>query len=98
MAKRIGKEQLLKRSIIMLKAWFTYEAAILGSYAACMATYALYVLVIFIFNNFYDELNTPMDVFKKFFQIWSRFDWENNIVTIFGPIRAINFYERLKDT
>ena len=67
MSKLIGKHQLLKKSILLLKSWFTYEASLLGSYAACMATYALYVLVLFIFNNFYDELHTPMDVFKKFF-------------------------------
>lgn len=81
----------------MLKAWFTYEASILGSFAACMATYALYVLVLYIFNNFYDELNSPMDVIKKFFNIWSNFDWDNNIVTIFGPVKSNTFYERLKD-
>lgn len=97
MAKKIGKDQLLKKSIILLKAWFTYEASILGSFAACMATYALYVMVLFIFNNFHDELNTPMDVFKKFFKIWSQFDWDKNIVTIYGPVKTINYYERLKE-
>lgn len=97
MAKRIGKNQLLKKSIILLKSWFTYEASILGSFAACMATYALYVLVIFILNNYYDELLTPMDVVKKFFKVWSRFDWDNNIVTIYGPVSVSNFYEKLRD-
>jgi hypothetical protein len=54
MAKLVEKDRLLKKSILLLKAWFTYEASFLGSYAACMATYALYVLVLFIFNNFSD--------------------------------------------
>jgi hypothetical protein len=56
MAIKINKNNLLKKSIILIKAWFTYEASLLGSYAACMATYALYVLVLFIINNYYDEL------------------------------------------
>ena len=97
MAKKIGKDQLLKKSIILMKAWFTYESSFLGSYAACMATYALYVLILFILNNFYQELNSPIDVLRKFFQIWGQFDWDSNIITIYSPIKTINFYERLKN-
>ena len=96
MEKRIGKNQLLKKSILLLKAWFVYDSALLGSHAACMATYALYVLVIFIINNFYGELETPMDVFKKFFKVLGNFDWDTYMVSIYGPIRAFNFYDRLK--
>ena len=96
MAKLIDKNHLLKKSIILIKMWFTYEANLLGSYASCMATYGLYVLVLFIINNFYDELETPMDVFKKFFKVWGTFDWDSNIVSIYAPIKAHNFYDNLK--
>jgi len=96
-ALRIEKEQLLKKSILLLKAWFTYESSFLGSYAACMATYALYVLVIFVINNYYEELNSPMDVFKKFFQVWGTFDWDSNLITMYSPIKAVNYYERLRN-
>ena len=89
--KMIAKDHLLKRSIILLKAWFTYEASFLGSYAACMATYALYVLILFDFNNFNEELRTPMDVFRKFFQIWGSFDWDSNIITMYSPIKSANY-------
>lgn len=97
MSERINRDHLMKKSIILLKAWFTYESSFLGSYAACMATYALYVLVLFIFNNFYDQLKTPMDVFKIFFKIWGQFDWDNSIITIYNPLKALNFYERLRN-
>lgn len=95
--RRVGKDELLKKSIILLKAWFTYESCFLGSYAACMATYALYVLVIFIVNNYFDELHSAMDVFKHFFKVWGCFDWMNNIATIYCPIKTLNFYDRLKN-
>lgn len=72
----IGKDHLLKNSVIMIKAWFMYEASLLGSHAACMATYALYVLVVFILNNFYEELSTPLDVFYKFFEYFGQFEWD----------------------
>lgn len=76
--------------------WFTYEANLLGSYAACMATYALYVLVIFVINNYYNELHTPWDVLRKFFDVWGSFDWDSNIVSIYNPIKTHNFYDNLK--
>lgn len=96
MAYRVGKNQLLKKSIILIKSWFSYETCLLGSYAACMATYALYVLILFVFNNYFDELHTPMDVLKKFFEVWSSFDWDSNILSLYSPIRTHNFYDKLK--
>ena len=64
----MGKNSLLKKSIVLLKSWMTYESSLLGSHAANMATYALYVLVIFLLNNFNAELNSPLDVFNKYFE------------------------------
>lgn len=97
MANRINKNHLLKKSILLIKSWFTYEASLIGSYAACMATYALYVLILFVINNYYNELNTPMDVFKKFFQVWGVFDWDSNLISIYSPIKMPNFYDKLKN-
>ena len=48
----IGRDHLLKRSILLLKAFLTYESSLLGSQLACMATYGLYTLAIYIFNNY----------------------------------------------
>ena len=53
-----------------------------------MTTYALYILVTFLLNNFHDELNTPFEVFERFFEYFSEFDWSAKIVTIYGPIPA----------
>ena len=85
-AKLIGKNNLLKKSILLLKCWLTFDAALLGSHTANMTTYALYVLVIFLLNNFYDELNTPFEVFERFFEYFCDFDLGNKIVTIYGPV------------
>ena len=85
-ARLIGKNNLLKKSILMLKCWLTFDAALLGSHTANMTTYALYILVTFLLNNFYDDLETPLDVFQRFFDYFSDFDWANKIVTIYGPV------------
>mmetsp|Transcript_573 Transcript_573/g.931 ORF Transcript_573/g.931 Transcript_573/m.931 type:complete len:88 (+) Transcript_573:656-919(+) len=51
-----------------------------------MTTYALYVLVTFLLNNFHDELQTPFDVFERFFEYFADFDWSARILTIYGPV------------
>lgn len=79
----------------------TYESSLLGSHAANMATYALYIIVIFLLNNFYDELKTPLDVFRKYFDYFGNevknFEWETKLLTIFGPVKTLNFQERIKN-
>lgn len=92
---------MLRKSIILIKSWMTYESSLLGSHAANMATYALYIIVIFLLNNFYEELQSPLDVFKKFFDYFGsetkNFDWETRMLTIFGPVKTLNFSERIKN-
>ena len=62
----------------------TYEASLSGSHAANMATYALYVLVIFLVNNF--EVQTV----KLFFRYFGNFNWDQTVIIIYGPIRTLN--------
>ena len=38
-----------------------------------------------------------MQFLRKFFQIFGNFDWEKYMITIYGPVRVQNFYERLRD-
>ena len=70
-----SKVPFLKDGILMIKAWMTYEASLLGSHAANMATYALYVLVVFLVNNF--KIESPMELFRLFFNYFGKFDWDS---------------------
>ena len=94
----IGKDHLLKRSILLLKAFLTYESSLLGSQLACMATYGLYTLAIYIFNNYNkeNEIQNEMQFFNKFYEIFGHFDWDKYMVSIYGPIRIQNFYDKLR--
>jgi hypothetical protein len=38
-----------------------------------------------------------MDVFRRFFQVWGTFDWETHLVTMYSPIKTVNYYERLRN-
>lgn len=89
MEKIATRVPFLKEGILLIKAWMTYEASLLGSHAANMATYALYVLIIFLVNNF--EVNTVMELFRLFFKFFGKFDWDSQIITILGAIRSHNF-------
>lgn len=99
----IKRDHLLKRSILLLKSFLTHELSLLGSQLACMATYGLYTLIIYIFNCYSInastgdfELNNEMKVFRKFFEVLGSFKWDDHIITIFGPIRIQNFHDRLR--
>jgi hypothetical protein len=99
----IGQNHLLKRSILLLKAWMTYESSLLGSQLACMATYGMYILAVYIFNNYGKDkdgimvIKTEMQFLRKFFNVFGSFDWDKYMVTVYGPVRIQNFYDRLRD-
>ena len=60
-----------------------------------MATYALQVLILYVMNEHHLEIKTPLDVFRKFFQVFGRFEWDKYILTLYGPIEKEGFYESL---
>jgi hypothetical protein len=96
-SKKVDQDSLLKKSILMLKSWMTYDGNLLGSHAANMATYALYIQIIFLLNNFHTELKTPLDVFYKYFSFFSSFDWERYMLSVYGPINTLSVCDRSKN-
>ncbi len=84
-----------KRTLILIKAWCYYEGCILGSNNGLLASYALEVLVIYLFNsniNFKSEV----DAFYCFFKMVNEIDWDKYVFTIFGIIPNEKYYESLK--
>lgn len=98
----VKQDHLLKKSIMLLKSWMTYESSLLGSQLACMATYGLYTLVIYVFNNYglrdgQLQFKNEIQFFNKFFEIFGEFDWDKYMITIYGPVRRHNFQNKLRD-
>ncbi|XP_073144911.1 uncharacterized protein [Henckelia pumila] len=83
----IGKDNLFKRSIILTKAWCYYESRILGGHHGLISTYALEIMVLYIFHLFYSTLNGPLSVLHKFLDYFSKFDWETYCISLKGPVR-----------
>ncbi|WCJ20058.1 PAP/OAS1 substrate-binding domain superfamily [Euphorbia peplus] len=82
----IGKNHLLKHSIILIKAWCFYESRILGAFHGLISTYALEILVLHIINIFHLSLPGPLAVLHRFLEYYSTFDWKNYCVGINGPV------------
>jgi hypothetical protein len=60
--QRFGKKHLFKKSIMLIKAWCYYESRILGAHHGLISTYALEILVLYIFHLFHQSLDGPLAV------------------------------------
>jgi hypothetical protein len=87
--KKLKNPNLFKRTLILIKSWCYYESGILGSNIGLLATYALEMLVIFIFNNY--EIKNEIEAFFLFFKICAEISWEKELLTLFGIYEIENF-------
>nr|KJB09662.1 hypothetical protein B456_001G155400 [Gossypium raimondii] len=82
----INQNHLFKRSIILIKAWCYYESRILGAHHGLISTYALETLVLYIFHVYNKSFSGPLEVLYRFLEFFSKFDWENFCVSLWGPV------------
>lgn len=85
----ISQNHLLKRSIILIKAWCYYESRILGAHHGLISTYALETLVLYIFHVFNNSFTGPLEVGMVIFSILLFFSWFsiwNIFFAISGPL------------
>ncbi|KAM0877608.1 hypothetical protein ACQ4PT_035387 [Festuca glaucescens] len=84
--RKVGKNHLFKRSIILIKAWCYYESRLLGAHHGLISTYALEILILYIFNLFHKSLHGPLEVLYRFLEYFSKFDWDNYCISLNGPV------------
>lgn len=77
---------LFRRTLILIKSWCLYEGLITGSNIGLLASYAVEVLVIYLFNNYHKTFKNEFEAFVQFFKIIKKIDWENNSISIEGFI------------
>ncbi|KAM7277371.1 hypothetical protein ACFE04_019237 [Oxalis oulophora] len=85
-SEKIGKGQLYKYSVLLIKAWCFYEGRVLGAHQGLISTYAIEALVIYIINLFHASLSSPLAVLHRFLHYYSLFDWKNYCMSISGPV------------
>ncbi|TVU31824.1 hypothetical protein EJB05_23525 [Eragrostis curvula] len=95
--KQFGKNHLFKRSIILIKDWCYYESRILGAHHGLISTYALEILVLYIFHIFHKSLDGPLAVLYRFLDYYSKFDWDNKGISLFGPVFLSSLPELVTD-
>ncbi len=92
----IGKNHLLKRSIILIKAWAYYESGryadgnMLGAIEGRFSTWPFIVTILFIFNKFGTVIECPLIALGYWLEYLSTFDWTNHALTISGPVSVID--------
>uniref|UniRef100_A0ACD5YII6 Uncharacterized protein n=1 Tax=Avena sativa TaxID=4498 RepID=A0ACD5YII6_AVESA len=96
--QRFEKKHLFKRSIMLIKAWCYYESRILGAHHGLISTYALETLVLYIFHLFHETLDGPLAVLYRFLDYYSKFDWDNKGIGLYGPITLSSLPELVTDS
>ncbi|KAJ7965382.1 Poly(A) RNA polymerase cid14 [Quillaja saponaria] len=86
----ISRKHLFKRSIILIKAWCYYESRILGAHHGLISTYALETLVLYIFHVFNNAFAGPLEVLYRFLEFFSKFDWDNYCLSLWGPVPIVS--------
>ena len=90
-----NKIQIFRRTLILIKSWCSFEGNLMGSNIGLMASYALEILVIYIFNIYYNSIYNEFDGFEKFFEFIDKFDWEKSIISLFGIFSSNDFLKKL---
>ncbi|VAI05878.1 unnamed protein product [Triticum turgidum subsp. durum] len=67
--RKVGKNHLFKRSIILIKGWCYYESRLLGAHHGLISTYALETLILYVFNLFHKSLHGPLEFCIGFWNI-----------------------------
>jgi hypothetical protein len=92
-----NKINIFRRTLLLIKGWCFYEGKLMGSNIGLMASYTLEILVIYLFNLHYDEINNEYEGFEKFFELMQKLNWETNIISLYGIISNFNFYQKLSN-
>eukprot|EP00002_Diphylleia_rotans_P037460 TRINITY_DN8364_c0_g2_i1.p1 TRINITY_DN8364_c0_g2~~TRINITY_DN8364_c0_g2_i1.p1 ORF type:complete len:1257 (-),score=180.12 TRINITY_DN8364_c0_g2_i1:258-3932(-) len=93
----VGREtrvpHLFKKSIVLIKAWCYYESRVLGSHHGLISTYALCTMILYLFNTKWTILRTPFQALVEFLDVYSQFNWDENCLSIYGPLPCKQFSE-----
>lgn len=58
----IGRDELFKRSVLLIKAWCFYESRILGSSHSLLSTFGLEIMILHVVNYAKDLISGPFSV------------------------------------
>jgi len=80
-----GKHHMFKKSLILLKAWWKYEANQGKNYCHLLNDMALSTLLLAVMNRYHFMLTSPLQVLTLFFHSYAQFEWNTHCVSIEKP-------------
>jgi hypothetical protein len=103
-AQIVGKNNLFKRSLLLIRAWWLYE---IPSYATMrddkekkekdslhsfVSEGSFCVMIVAIFNLYHSKIDTPLQALYLFIAEYSMYDGKNNAITLQGivPFKSQN--------
>lgn len=89
MSKLVGQEHLFKRSLLLIRAWWIYEGAVVceGSIKHYLPDSALCMMVCAIFNQYHTHINSPLQALSVFLMEYANFDGSVSAITLQGIIK-----------
>jgi hypothetical protein len=88
--RKIGKNHLFKRSLLLVRAWWSYEAPVYLKTRIQSSIFphsAICIMVVSIFHRHHYLISFPFQALCLFFMEFASFDWSGYALTIFGPLR-----------
>ena len=87
-AQLVGKNELFKRSLLLIRGWWTYET---GAYVGVstknyLSDSVLCVLVCSIFNQYHAVINHPLQALSVFLAEFSGVKWGDVAITLQGVV------------
>lgn len=88
----VGQEHLFKRSLLLVKAWLSYQAAApasLGetSFVDKLSTSAIVVILVYVFQHEGAFISSPFQTLVHFLLTMLNFDWAKYAMTMQGMVK-----------
>eukprot|EP00606_Chrysophyceae_sp_TOSAG23-5_P000200 GSChrysophyteH2.ASY1.ANO1.497.1 assembled CDS len=84
-----GKDHVFKRSLILIRAWWIYEANM--SSACGISDSAFCIMILSILNRFHSKIHHPFHALCYFLAEFSTLDFSKFVITIDGPLPVDSF-------
>jgi hypothetical protein len=87
-AALVGCDDLFKRSLLLIRAWWTYETSIYSSNTVkhYLSELSISIMTIAIFNQYHQNIHHPIQALCIFLAEYSTVDWSEHAITIQGVV------------
>ncbi|RYH27448.1 hypothetical protein EON65_13425 [archaeon] len=100
---KVGKNHLFKCSLLLLRAWWTYESLAYGGPGTTQVKHylpeqALAVMLVMVFNQYSQQIKSPLQALVLFFAEYAKYNPDTSVITLQGvvPFSGTSAYPALE--